>query len=67
MIDSHYCYHNGAMAEREEQTAGDWKLSETDESSGCIVDGTAQSLTFKEKIGATTSAIRYQTKGKHQK
>ena len=37
---TYYGYHDGAMPEREEQAASDWKLSEADESSSCVVDGT---------------------------
>ena len=33
-------YDDCAMSEREEQTASDWELSEADESSSRVVDGT---------------------------
>jgi hypothetical protein len=37
------------MSKREEQAASDWKLSEADKSSGCVVDGTVWNLTLKAK------------------
>jgi hypothetical protein len=36
---THYGYDDGAMSKRKEQAASDWKLTEADESSGCVVDG----------------------------
>ena len=37
---TYYSYDDRAVSEREEQAASDWKLSEADKSSGCVVDGT---------------------------
>jgi hypothetical protein len=49
---THYSYYNSAMSEREEQAACDWKLSEADESSGCVVDGTISKLSTQGKSQA---------------
>jgi len=50
-----YDYHDGAMPEREEQAAGDGKLPEANESSGCVVDGTVKKLKRRDELGICVS------------
>jgi hypothetical protein len=55
---THYCYDDGAMAEREEQATGDWKLSEANESSSRVVDGTNYCSTFEKEAGTSVSTAK---------
>jgi hypothetical protein len=46
---THHDYYDGAMPEREEEAAGDRKLSEADESPGRVVDGADLGSTIKSQ------------------
>lgn len=46
---THHDYYDGAMPEREEEAAGDWKLSEADESPGRVVDGADLGSTIRNQ------------------
>ena len=59
-LATHHDYNDGAMPEREEQAAGDWKLSEADESPGRVVDGADLGLN-KEEPGVNPSITKYST------
>lgn len=52
---THNHYYDGAMPKGEEQATSDWKLSEADESSGCVVDGTVRKLNRRTGLGTCVS------------
>jgi hypothetical protein len=47
--ETHHNYHDGAVAERKEQSTSDWELSKADKSPGGIVDGTVCGLALEER------------------
>lgn len=57
---THYDYYNGAVPEREEQAAGDWKLSEADKPPSRVVDSTVQKFNTKGP-SARASTTKYST------
>lgn len=48
-LATHHDYYDGTMPEREEQAAGNWKLSKANESPGRIVDGADLGSTRKSQ------------------